>query len=164
MPPLLTVKIVRPSVSLHESFREALTEYEADGAGSSLTAASAASADNFARYVDFLNACEYGTPPYAGVVRWASIDGVFVGRLVLRHHADDLSVSTDGNVGYSVRPSFRGRGVATALLAEAVRLSAVYAITPVLSIEEANLGSRRVAQKNGFVYRSASGSVLSYTL
>lgn len=43
-------------------------------------------------------------------------DRVVVGRVVLRHHLNEKLTEIGGHISYEVRPSFRRRGVATAML------------------------------------------------
>lgn len=47
---------------------------------------------------------------------WATIQGVVVGRINLRHQLNDSLKEFGGNVGYEVHPAFRRRGIATEML------------------------------------------------
>lgn len=46
----------------------------------------------------------------------AAVDGRVAGRVSVRHELNDFLASYGGHIGYAVRPQFRRRGYATALL------------------------------------------------
>jgi len=46
----------------------------------------------------------------------AEVDGVLVGRVSVRHELNDFLARVGGHIGYAVRPAFRRRGYATAML------------------------------------------------
>ncbi|SDJ45915.1 Acetyltransferase (GNAT) domain-containing protein [Actinokineospora alba] len=55
-----------------------------------------------------------------------------------------------GHIGYDIRPSARGRGHATALLAAALGVAHTYGIDrALLTCAPDNLASRRVIERNG---------------
>ena len=56
-----------------------------------------------------------------------------------------------GSIGYSVRPSERGKGYGTALLEQGLELCAMFGIKPVAVVKKDNAASIRVLEKNGFV-------------
>ena len=58
-----------------------------------------------------------------------------------------------GTIGYSVRPSERGKGYGSALLEQGLELCAMFGIKPVAVVKKDNAASIRVLEKNGFVQR-----------
>jgi predicted acetyltransferase len=88
----------------------------------------------------------------ACTTRWIDQDGEIVGTINLRHELTDYLLQVGGHIGYAVRPTARGRGVATAalqlILAEARRLG----VNPVLVTCEAdNTASARTIERCGGV-------------
>jgi predicted acetyltransferase len=83
--------------------------------------------------------------------RWI-VDGTeLLGGIALRHEFTDF-VARMGHVGYGVRPSGRGRGVATWALGQMLDEARVVGLKRVLIVCAAdNLASARVIEKNGGV-------------
>ena len=93
---------------------------------------------NFSDYVEKLEAWSRGerTPEkfvqnsyYVGVV-----DGIVVGRLSLRHCLNDFLEKVGGHIGYGVIPTCRRKGYATAMLNQAIPISASLGIEKALKI------------------------------
>ena len=79
-------------------------------------------------------------------------DGCLLGVYNIRYLGQEELARQSTHVGYSVRPSARGRGVATAMLADAQRFASDYGMqTLALTCGEANPASRRVIEKRGGV-------------
>ena len=82
-------------------------------------------------------------------------DGRVVGMLQIRHYFNDHLRLYGGHIGYSVRPSERRKGYATAMLHDALPHCRELGITDVLiSCLTDNEGSRRTILANGGVYES----------
>ena len=73
-------------------------------------------------------------------------DGRMVGMLNLRPDGGLI-----GTIGYSIRPSERGKGYGTALLEQGLELCEMFGITPVAVVRKDNAASIRALEKNGFV-------------
>ncbi len=81
-------------------------------------------------------------------------DGALLGLYNFRHELSPQLRLEGGHVGYSVRPSARGRGVATALLQGARAFGRARGLTSLLlTCGTANHASIRVIEKNGGVLR-----------
>jgi predicted acetyltransferase len=64
-----------------------------------------------------------------------------------------------GHIGYDIRPSARGRGHATDLLAEALRVANGFGIDPaLLTCAPGNVASRKVIERNGGKLRDTSAA------
>ncbi|WP_433464061.1 GNAT family N-acetyltransferase [Spirillospora sp. CA-128828] len=145
-----------PSTLLRSSFIAAMCEFEelvgtADANG--LSAADLSWPDRFETYVRRL--AEGSLPwqrTHAGArVRcwWWVNDGEFIGRISLR---PDLTpgVPHANHIGYAVRPSHRGRGHASAMLAAVLPEAFRLGIDPVILVcTETNTASRKVIGRNG---------------
>jgi len=76
-----------------------------------------------------------------GDLWWVVENGQVLGGIALRS-ASDKTVGRLGHVGYGIRPSARGRGVATWALSQILAHAATLGIAPVLAAcEEGNAGS-----------------------
>jgi predicted acetyltransferase len=84
---------------------------------------------------------------------WYVEDGVFLGSVSVRHQLNERLAQWGGHVGYAVRPSARGRGYASAMLAG--MLDHIRGALPLervmLTVNENNPASIRVIEKNGGV-------------
>jgi predicted acetyltransferase len=76
--------------------------------------------------------------------------GEVVGVANLRHKLNEELLRENGHIGYSIRPSLRGRGLATRQLALAVQAAVARGIQRVLVVcDRDNAASARVIKKNG---------------
>ena len=81
---------------------------------------------------------------------WAVTEEEFVGRISIRHELNDAFRVEGGHIGYDTVPSFRGRGVATEMLRQALPLARALGLTEVLlTCDDANAASIRVIERNG---------------
>jgi predicted acetyltransferase len=78
--------------------------------------------------------------------------GQIVGRVSIRHELNAFLTERGGHIGYGVRPEFRGRGYATAILLEALGIIHNLGVQRVLvTCDDANIASSRVIEKCGGV-------------
>ena len=77
-------------------------------------------------------------------------EGCLVGVYNIRYLGKEDLARQSTHVGYSVRPSARGQGIATEMLADAQRFAHRHGMqTLTLTCDEANPSSRRVIEKRG---------------
>lgn len=82
----------------------------------------------------------------------AEVDGQVVGRASIRHHLNPYLSEVGGHIGIGVRPGFRRRGYATAILRQSLADAASTGLARVLVICDApNLGSIKVIEGCGGV-------------
>jgi predicted acetyltransferase len=94
---------------------------------------------------------------------WWVAGDEFLGRLSIRHRLTPHLLVEGGNIGYEVRPSARGMGHATAMLAAALPLATALGIELAhLDLDDDNVASRRVIEKNGGTLERREGSCLYY--
>jgi predicted acetyltransferase len=83
---------------------------------------------------------------------WLFIDGRPVGIGKLRHYLNDKLRKEGGHIGYSIRPSERGKGYGTLILRELLKVAQSKGINEVLlTCTPDNTLSRKVIEANGGV-------------
>lgn len=154
------MELVRPSSRYHPSFVRALREWDGahqDGAGIR-DASTLTDHEGFDHWVDELLA-EETVPASADHVtctyRWIVEGDEYLGSIALRHELDDWLRSFGGHIGYGVRPSARGRGLASAALAQMLDTAAERGLPEVmLTCDVENPASRRVIERSGGRYEA----------
>jgi predicted acetyltransferase len=87
------------------------------------------------------------------------VDGVIVGRLMLRHSLNDFLRRVGGHIGYIVVPGYRRRGHATEMLRQSLDLARTVGLQKVLvTCDEENVASRRTIEKCGGEYEDTLSS------
>jgi len=81
---------------------------------------------------------------------WALTEGQFVGRISIHHELNDALRVEGGHIGFDTVPSFRGRGIATEMLSQALPKAGALGLTAVLlTCDDTNAASIRVIEGNG---------------
>ncbi|MGZ3688758.1 MAG: GNAT family N-acetyltransferase, partial [Bdellovibrionota bacterium] len=107
---------------------------------------------DFGAYVETLLRREFEVPPnfVCDSVYWALQGGEIVGRISLRHELNEFLRKIGGHIGYIVRPSARGKGVATEMLRQVLLTERARSIGKLLlTVNEGNEASERSILKNG---------------
>lgn len=154
------MELVAPSHAYHPSFTRALREWDGahqDGAGVR-DARALTDREGFEHWVDELLAEETVPASAAHVTctyRWIVEGDEYLGSIALRHELNDWLRSYGGHIGYGVRPSARGRGLASAALAQMLVVAAERGLPEVmLTCDVENPASRRVIEHAGGRYES----------
>lgn len=88
----------------------------------------------------------------------AEVDGQIVGRVSIRHRLNEYLQQRGGHIGFGIRPEFRGRGFATEILLEALKIASGLGIERVLvTCDDTNIASGRVIEKCGGVLENIVG-------
>jgi len=96
-------------------------------------------------------------------VFWLFIDSYPVGYGKLRHHLNDHLKISGGHIGYTIRPSKRGKGYGTVMLNELLKNAERMGIKDVmLSCVENNIASRRVIELNNGVLEANENGKCNY--
>ncbi|MDF8263120.1 GNAT family N-acetyltransferase [Luteipulveratus flavus] len=155
------IRLIEPDAALHTTWLEAMAEF--DGAR----------LHGFGTHrfegVDLSDPSEFGrwleeqqrgrTDPPEGLVPaslyWIVDDaepGRVLGSLSLRHELNEFLLNEGGHIGYGVRPSARGRGVATAALRASLDEARALGLERVLvTCDDDNEASRRTILGGGGV-------------
>jgi len=80
----------------------------------------------------------------------AEVDGDVVGRVSIRHNLNPYLSEVAGQIGIGVRPAFRRRGYATAILRQSLVVAASAGLPDLLvTCDASNVGSIRVIERCG---------------
>lgn len=148
----MEIQLVRPSERFRESFLRALREFQGEGlpwwrGGDLETAEQDFAAFVAMRLADATRRTEALVPK---THLWAIAEDQFVGRIAIHHELDEARRILGGHIGYDTVPSFRGRGVATEMLRQALPVARSLGLTEVLlTCDDTNAGSIRVIERNG---------------
>lgn len=155
------MELILPSTEYKDSYIAAVKEFQADSdtTGRSQDMKKLAIADleaDFAAYAEKLVSHARGENLPAGWVPatefWLVEGGEYIGRVTVRHRLNENLEKYHGHIGYDIRPSMRGKGYGTHILALALPKAKELGIRRVLvSCLATNAASRRVIEKNGGV-------------
>ncbi len=82
-------------------------------------------------------------------------DDMLIGICDIRLTSNDFILNFAGEIGYSVRPSLRGRGYATKILQSALTETSKQGFKRILvTCNEPNVASAKVIERNGGVFKS----------
>lgn len=80
----------------------------------------------------------------------ADLAGVLVGRVSIRHELNEFLENFGGHIGYAVRPAYRGRGIATEILRQALIIARAEGIDEVLlTCDEDHAVSAHIIERLG---------------
>jgi predicted acetyltransferase len=86
----------------------------------------------------------------------ADVSGELVGRISVRHALNDFLAHEGGHIGFAVRPGYRRRGYASAMLRRGLVVARAVGIDRVLvTCDDANVGSAAVIEACGGGFESA---------
>jgi predicted acetyltransferase len=168
--------LIAPDVTVQSSFLDALKEFVAEDEDGEALAGHEMRAygrtwhrpEVFAQYVDRLNSERFEeTPRGEGWVPntnlWYVEGDTFLGRLSIRHRLNPFLRELGGHIGYSVRPSARRRGHATAMLMESLPFARAIGLESVLvTCDATNVGSRKVIEAAGGEFEDRRRQKLRY--
>ena len=148
----MKIQLVPPTERCRESFLRGLREFQHEGlpwwVGGDLELAPQDFAAFVAKKLADSNLRTEGFVPATHL--WALAEEEFVGRISIRHELNDALRAVGGHIGYDTVPSFRGRGVATEMLRQALRVARALGLTEVLlTCDDTNAASNRVIERNG---------------
>ena len=152
MNPRMKIELVPPTERYRESFLRGLREFQVEGlpwwAGGGLETAEQDFAAFVARKSEDANRRTETLVPKTH--RWAVAEEEFVGRISIHHELNDALRVEGGHIGYDTVPSFRGRGVATEMLRQALPVARALGLSSVLlTCDDTNAASIRVIESNG---------------
>jgi predicted acetyltransferase len=166
------VELIEPDVALWGSWLESLAEWGSvmqDGAGYHKGRDDVRSAEGFAAWVAYLRErSDPTTPMEPGFVHathwWIVEGGEYLGAITLRHRLTEKLLEGGGHVGYGVRPSARGRGLAAWALGEVVKRARERGLERVMvSCDDGNIASAKTIERNGGVLEDVRETWLGTT-
>jgi predicted acetyltransferase len=168
------IALIRPTTDLHAAWLAMVREFHGahiDGSGvMERSLEDLEGADAFAGWVAETAAHERGerVPPelVASTLRWVIDDReptTVIGTISLRHELNDYLRRVGGHIGYAVRPTARGRGVATAALGLVLQECLDRGIDPVLiTCRDDNVASARTIEHQGGALEGVEGGIRRY--
>jgi predicted acetyltransferase len=94
---------------------------------------------------------------------WLTHDDTFIGEVSFRHELNEMLKNFGGHVGYGIRPSLSGQGLATIALKLTMERAKNMGISELLlTCTAENSASRRVIEKNGGVFIDVSNKSYGY--
>lgn len=154
------IKLVDPCEELREAYMEYVEEFDAaeeayiHGSGMKLT-------DDFGQFVQQLRDYSKGINLPEGWVPgstyWLVRNGRVLGVSNLRHDLTEFLRHEGGHIGYSVRPTERGKGCGTLMVKLVLEKAKELGLERVLiTCDKDNVASAKVIQKNGGKLESES--------
>lgn len=151
----MKLELVSPTERLRETFLRAMAEFRREGLpwwiGGDLELAE----HDFSAFVAKKLAdatCRTETTVPATHLWGVAVEAEdeLVGRISIRHELNDALRVVGGHIGYDTVPSFRGRGVATEMLRQALPVASALGLTRLLiTCDDTNTASIRVIERNG---------------
>ncbi len=140
----------RPDICYQQSFIEATREFHAEGTKPPWHYDLLEK--NFDEFVALRLSYENDPPP--GYVPqsdyWLIAEGIFAGRISIRHQLNATLLRYGGHIGYEIRPSMRRRGYGTLQCALGLQKTWELGITRALiTCDDDNIGSIRIIEANG---------------
>ena len=148
----MRIQLVSPSEKYRESFLRALREFQNEGLPWWVGGALDTAEHDFGAFVAMrlADASRRTATLVPKTHLWAIAEAQFVGRIAIHHELDDALRVKGGHIGYDTVPSFRGRGIATEMLRQALPVARELGLDDVLlTCDETNEASIRVIERNG---------------
>ncbi len=166
-------ELVAPTMRLHTSWLSARDEFvqagdELHGSGVQHTA-DLVSPAAFAAWIERLAAMSDESVPIAeGLVHatywWIVEDGEVAGSISLRHRLNEFLLEAGGQIGYSIRPTARRRGLASWAVGEVLQRARARGLDRVMiSCADDNTASARTIERNGGVLEDVRVTPLGLT-
>ncbi len=151
------MQLRKPNIQYEKSFRDAFAEMDSESDRHPwIYLGEEAYADYFkdpfSDHVQRLIECETKAPEHFVCVTtyWAIEGDEVVGRIAIRHELNDLLSRQGGHIGYIVRPSRRGNGIATSMLKQILATDRAKNIGDLLvTCSVGNVASEKTTLKNG---------------
>lgn len=163
------MRLVRPNYDFKEEYLQMLDEWKSS-AEEMVPFSLEYDVTDFAKFID-INA-GFELKAQEGFVCHTTFwmineQNQIVGTSNIRHKLNQSLMVENGHIGYGIRPSFRGKGHATWILALSLEKAKSFGVNKaLLTCEKHNIASRKVIEKNGGVFRRSEKvkgkSILSF--
>ena len=165
-------ELFSPTSDLHRSWLASRDEWgrgvHQDGAGLHADD-DVDTAAGFSAWVDrLLRQADTSIPAGEGRVHatywWVVEGGTYLGAITVRHELNEFLLRAGGHIGYGIRPSARGRGLATWALRSVLPQASALRLEKVLvTCDDGNLASAQVIEKAGGVLEDVRHTELGLT-
>lgn len=149
----MEIVLVKPSVEFKETYLAGLIEFQSEGLPWVMDIDAKKLDMDFKSFVETENSkmtLWTKDNPVKQTELWAISGKDYVGRIAIRHKLNDDLKIMGGHIGYDTRPSYRGRGVGSAMLKQALPIAKSLGLSEVmLTCNDDNLASIRIIEKNG---------------
>ncbi len=142
--------LVPPSNAYRLSFLSAVRDFQAEGRHTLIDPLWGE--EDFRAYVESLEERRHAGRAHEvpETTWWAVCNGVFLGRVSIRHELNIHLGQAGGHVGYEVAPRFRGKGIAKAMIRKCLpHLKSMGFRQVLLTCDAGNAASRRVMEACG---------------
>lgn len=154
------MELILPSAEYKDSFIEAVKEFRADAKDVTTRRYRELSTSelkaNFEAFVQKELSHARGEDMPEGYVPqsefWLVEGGEYIGHVGVRHTLNEHLLNVGGHIGYSIRPSKRGRGYGNKILELALKKTKELGISRTLiTCDVTNIPSRKIIENNGGV-------------
>lgn len=147
------IKLIEPTLDLKAEFLEMMREFEAAGAPLA-DGIGSIEIDDFDASVERAkdHACGVGLPDgwVPAATYWLVRKDRLIGTTNLRYELNEYLMNIGGHIGYSIRPSERGKGYGTQILALTLEKAKAFGLPKVLiTCDKSNIASRHIIENNG---------------
>ena len=147
------IKLIEPVVELESEFFAMVDEFAAEG-DTSINGIGSIDVDDFVESVSLAKRHAEGIDlPEEWVpcsTYWLVCENHIVGTCSLRHELNDFLKNYGGHIGYSIRPSERGKGYGTKMLELTLEKARSFGVERALvTCHDCNMVSARIIEKNG---------------
>jgi predicted acetyltransferase len=164
-------KLISPTTRLRDSWLESREEWGREyQSGAGLQAGDDVDTpDGFTAWIERLHReADHSVPVTGGRVHatywWITERNAYLGAITLRHALNDFLLRAGGNIGYGIRPSARGRGLATWALGAVLPQARALGLDRVLvTCEDSNLASAGTIENCGGVLEDVRDTELGRT-
>ncbi|MBK9293924.1 MAG: GNAT family N-acetyltransferase [Oligoflexia bacterium] len=151
------IKLIKPTVELKDTFLKGLKEFQQEKLPWVMDFKIDELEKNFDDFVKSqLNKKTLWTKdtPVDETELWAVIDKTYVGRISIRHKLNADLLVMGGHIGYDTCPSYRRKGVASAMLKKSLPIAKQLGIfEAMLTCNDDNIASIKIIEKNGGVLK-----------
>ena len=150
------IKLVKPDKSYERELLDFRDEFLSEGETTIPGSELMDKMDSFSEWLDYVsknnNPLTVSSDWVVTTTLIALLDDDVVGIISLRHELNDF-LRDFGHIGYSVRPSYRRRGIATFMLSKVLEYARNIGMNCIqLSSHRDNVASTRTIRKNGGKY------------
>jgi len=149
------LKLVKPSRKYGRSWEKALAEFEAEERSGFWNFPE--KPKNIAEYIkrdkNYSKGLDLPSHMVQATTFWLVENDEFIGHVNIRHELNKRLKIIGGNIGYTIRPEYRGKGYGTKLLTLALQKAQKIGLKrALLTCDDDNLASARIIEKHNGIW------------